>query len=277
MSDRTPQEPALDPPALPPPTAGRSSVEVFRTSVWAFLLREMKDQFGRFRLGYFWALAEPGAVVAILTFLHAVVRGGHSTLYGESPVVFFVFGAVPYFLFMNCVQRAQGSISGMKGLFSYRQVRPIDVVIARSIIEGLTMVGVGFLFVLGWLWFGNTLPLADPLLLASSLTMLFLLGFSLGLCFEVFGTIYNDMRRIFAIVMRPMFFISGLFFTIEMIPMEYRPYLIWNPVLHAVDFTRDAVLQGYESPANPFYVPACILLLLFIGLSGYRRYMHQLI
>jgi hypothetical protein len=46
---------------LPSPVRGRSSVEVFITSVQAFLLREMKNQYGRFRMGYFWSFT-PGCV-----------------------------------------------------------------------------------------------------------------------------------------------------------------------------------------------------------------------
>ncbi|WP_043768038.1 ABC transporter permease [Algiphilus aromaticivorans] len=255
----------------------RSSAHVFFVSVWAFLLREMKNQFGQSRLGYFWAVAEPGAVVAILTTLHAFIRGNHATLYGENPVVFFVFGAVPYFLFMNSVTNAQGVCSSHKGLFNYRQVKPIDVILARCLIEALTMTGVGILFLVGWWWIGKDLELDSALGLAAAMFALFLLGTSTGLAFEVFGTIFPDMKRIFGVIMRPMFFISGLFFTIDMIPVEYRAYLVWNPVLHGVDFARDAVLVGYTSPGSVVYLVGTIAVLLFVSLSAYRRYLFQLI
>lgn len=262
----------------PSPSGGsRNSLQVFVTSLGAFVLRELKNQFGRSRLGYFWAIAEPAAVVAILTTLHAFVRGERALVYGESPVVFFVFGAVPYFLFMNVAQSAQGVCTGHKGLFNYRQIKPIDIILARGLIEAVMMAAVGALFLFGWWWMGFELKIDDPLELVVSLSALFLLGFGLGLCFEVFGTIFQDMKRIFGIVMRPMFFISGLFFTIDMIPVEYRGLLIWNPVLHAVDFTRDAVLVGYSSPGSVAYLVLSIGILLFVGLAAYRRYLFQLI
>ena len=62
-----------------------------------------------------------------------------------------------------------------------------------------------------------------------------------------------------------------------MIPVEYRGLLIWNPVLHAVDFTRDAVLVGYSSPGSVAYLVLSIGILLFVGLAAYRRYLFQLI
>lgn len=264
-------------PALPAKKQGRSSLSVFLTSLRAFLLRELKNQFGRRRLGYFWALAEPAATVAIMTFIHAGIRGGHAQIYGASPVLFFVFGAVPYFLFAHCVNRAQGVCESQKGLFNYRQIKPIDIILARCIIEALMMTGVGLLFLLGWWWLGKPLYMDDPLLLVAALFSLFLLGLSLGLTFEVFGTVFNDLKRVFGIVMRPMFFVSGLFFSMEMVPYEYRHLLYWNPVLHAVDFARDSVLRGYTSPGSFVYVWSVTALLMFIGLAGYRRYLYRLI
>lgn len=267
---------ALIPP-LPERPLGRSSWQVFVGSMWAFLLREMMNQFGRSRLGYFWALAEPAATVAILTGLHAFIRGGHHDVYGESPVVFFVFGCVPYFLYANSVSAAQGVCNSQKGLFNYRQIKPIDVILARAVMDALMMIGVLIVFLAGWWWFGQESPLHDPLHLLGALFSLFVLGASIGLVFEVFGTIYPDVRKLIAVITRPMFFISGLFFTIEMIPGGLRDILIWNPVLHGVDLARDSVLPEYDSPASWQYLWGCILVMQFIGLAAYRRYLFRLI
>ncbi|ORE85157.1 polysialic acid capsule biosynthesis transport protein KpsM [Oceanococcus atlanticus] len=264
-------------PALPERPLGRTSWQVFVGSMHAFLLREMMNQFGRSRLGYFWALAEPAATVAILTGLHAVIRGGHHALYGESPIVFFVFGAVPYFLYANAVAAAQGVCNSHKGLFNYRQIKPIDIMIAKATMDSIMMLGVVVVFLAGWWWLDHDLPLYDPLHLLWALFSLYVLGVSIGLVFEVFGTIYPDLRKIIAMITRPMFFISGVFFTIDMMPAGIREVLVWNPVLHGVDLTRDAVLPEYESPASWQYLWGSILVLQFIGLAAYRRYLYRLI
>lgn len=271
-----PAPPPLIPP-LPPRVTGRSHLAVFVASVWAFLRRELKNQFGKFHLGYFWAFADPAAAVAVFTLLHAVIRGSHAKLYGASPIVFFVFGAVSYFLFSHCMSRAQGVCDSHRGLFNYRQIKPIDIIIARTLTETILMLLVAVAFVVCWKWFGQPLRIQDPLLLIVSLLALYVLGIGLGLIFEVYGTVFPDMRRVFAMAMRPMLFISGLFFTMDMVPHVYRPLLFWNPVLHAVDLVRDAVIHGYTSPGSLLYVWCAALVLLFFGLSAYRRYLYRLI
>lgn len=273
-----PTEPTRAPliPPLPPQRLGRSSLDVFLTSVHAFLLRELKDQYGRSRLGYFWALTEPAATVAILVALHASVAGPGAVIYQVSPIVFFVFGAVPYFLFSNSLSQTQGVCLSQRGLFNYRQVKPIDIMLARSIIDALMMSAVMLAFLAGWWWLGQRMPDIRVLELLLALSSLFVLGMSLGLVFEVFGTVFSDLRRIFSIATRPLFFISGAFFTMGMLPSGLGQALYFNPILHGVDLARAAVVIGYESPASWAYLWGSILVLQFIGLAAYRRYLYQL-
>lgn len=276
MADTPPPSVPLIPP-LPPRRYGRSSWQVFLTSVNAFLLRELKVRYGRARLGYFWALVEPAATVSILVGLHTIVGGGGQTIYGESPVIFFVFGTVPYFLFSNALSGVQGVCLNQKGLFNYRQIKPIDIMLARAMIDGLMMTGVLLVFLLGWWWCGQEMPRMHLLELALSLLSLFVLGISLGLVFDVFGTVFPDVRRVLSILTRPLFFVSGAFFTMTMIPSSARWLLSLNPVLHGVDLARDAVMSGYTSPASWVYLWGSILVLQFIGFAAYRRYLHLLI
>ena len=264
-------------PVLPPRATGRTSWQVFVTSLQAFILRELKNRFGRSRLGYFWALAEPAATVAVLTVIHGGIAGFDSTIYQENSVIFFVFGAVPYFIFANSLTQAQGVCASQKGLFNYRQIKPIDIIVARCLVDVLMMAGVMVLFLLAWYWLGLQMPQIRPLELLTALFSLFLLGSSLGLVFEVFGTVYQDLRKVYSIMTRPLFFISGVFFTMHMLPSGLLAVLSFNPVLHGVDLARDAVLVGYTSPASWAYVWGSILLLQFIGLAAYRRYLYQLI
>ena len=241
------------------------------------MLRELKNNFGRSRLGYFWALAEPAAMVAILTALHAGVAGTGTPIYQENPIIFFVFGAVPYFLFSNALSQTQGVCASQKGLFNYRQIKPIDIMLARSAIDGLMMSMVLLVFLFVWVWMGKSLPAIQPLELVCALFSLFMLGISLGLVFEVIGTIFEDLRKIFSILTRPLFFISGAFFTMKMVPTGVLDVLYFNPVLHGVDLARDAVLPGYNSPASWIYLWGVILSLQAFGLAMYRRYLFQLI
>jgi len=258
------------------PLGKRSSLAIFSNSLKAFLLREVKDRFGKTRLGYFWAILDPALSVAFFVILHGMVRGNDKTIYGEAPLFFFTYGSIAYYMFMHTVSAQNGKLGASRGLFNYRQIRPIDVLLASAIIEFGLMVVVLGLFVLGCWLFSVPSAIDDVVGVFTACAGLFAFGFALGLAFEVHATVMPDLRRIFAVSMRPMFFISGLFFSIEMIPEKYQPWLLWNPVLHLVDLMRGAALGGYESPGSWGYVIVATTVVLFVALAGYRRHMSKL-
>jgi len=262
-------------PSFPPPKQ-RSSLEIFRNSLWSFILREINSRFGSTRLGYFWGLLDPAMTVAVFVVLHALLRGNHKSIYGESPIAFFTYGCVAFFAFMHTLTAQSGKLNSSKGLFNYRQIRPIDVLLANALIEFGLMAIVFGLFVMFSALLGVPLRIENVAGMLLTGVGVFLLGFALGLCFEVGATIVPDLRRVFAMTMRPLFFLSGTFYTIEMIPLKYRIYLLWNPVLHLVDLMRGAAMTGYDSPGSWSYAAACTAVLLFIGLATYRRHMHHM-
>ncbi len=64
-------------------------------------------------------------------------------------------------------------------------------------------------------------------------------------------------------MMRPMFFISGLFFTANELPAQVREILLWNPVLHAVEMVRDGWFNTYHA----HYLNVSYLMLWIIGFA----------
>lgn len=250
---------------------------MFGRSLWAFLLRDFRNRYGAFRLGYFWAIMEPAVNVAIMVGIHALIRGSGHPIYGDSPIWFFTLGCVPFFMFSHAVSSATNTFNSSRGLFNYRQIRPVDIVIAKALIEFLLLGVTLFLIYFGCNWFGIEVQIEDPLQFLGALLGLFWIALALGLCFEVYGTVFPELRRVFGFTLRPLFFLSGLFYTMGMVPDRYIHYLDWNPILHLIDLVRDAAMPGYDSPASGTYVALVTLGLTFIGLSAYRRYMHHLL
>jgi len=68
-------------------------------------------------------------------------------------------------------------------------------------------------------------------------------------------------------VMRPMFFISGIFFAGTMIPQQYWYVFSWNPIFHAIELSRDAFFSSYITPIGSWsYLSVCALVSFTSGL-----------
>jgi capsular polysaccharide transport system permease protein len=255
----------------------RGSFEIFINSLRAFTLREIGSRYGSTRLGWLWGLVDPMMTIGFLLGLHGIVRGHNSHIYGADPMIFFIWGVTGFFMWQHACSACMGVCNSSRGLFNYRQIRPIDIMIVKALLE-VAELGVAMLaFLLIFAYFGKTTTVEDGALLIVLFVMIFVTGFVFGFLFEVYSTAFPELRRIFSFILRPMLFISGLFFTIGSLSERAQAFFLWNPVLHLIDLIHGAVLPGYESPGSLGYVLLVDGVLLVIALAGYRRYMHELI
>ena len=69
-------------------------------------------------------------------------------------------------------------------------------------------------------------------------------------------------------MMRPLFWVSALFFSTNEIPSDARNVLLYNPVLHVVELTRSGWFPGYDVPQVSLLYPALwIFILFYFGLT----------
>ncbi len=234
--------------------------------VYAIILRETRTRFGAHHLGYLWAFIEPLLWIATFYAMFAIVN--RTPPHGMDIVTYLTTGIVPFKLFRETTGRSINAISANKALLFYPQIRPLDLVFARTILETATyfmvfaviLLGVGI--VRGELVIDNLIYVFVGMLLAA------LLGSTFGLTLCALSTYSNSVERLASPLLRPLFWVSGLFFTANDLPTQAREILIWNPVLHTVELVRDGWFVSYEARhLNLQYVCLWILVLGFIGLT----------
>lgn len=260
----------------PPNAPSRASGRVFLDALRALFLREVFSRYGAFRFGYVWAVAQPLLFVLMINETRALFRGQDQHIYGVSGIYFFLIGVLPFFMYQQGFHQAMGAMSSFRGVFNYREVRPIDIILVRCGIEFALLLIVIGLFMLGLHWFDSPIDVDDPLGFIAAIGLLFIFTQGVGLTADVYVTRNPDTRRIFTLIDRPLFFISGVFFTAEVMPEGVREILMWNPLLHAIDLGRGALLSEYESPCSWIYLSLWAFGMLLFGFGAYRRNMHFL-
>lgn len=248
----------------------RSGLEVQQAAVKALFLREIKTRFGKYRLGYFWAILEPAAHLLVLITIFGYLM--HKTMPDISFPVFLLNGLIPFFLFSSIATRSIGAIEANQGLFNYRPVKPVDTIIARALLETLIYSGVYIVLmsVVGLL--GEVFAVTNIINLILTWVLLVIFSFGLGLIFMVLGKTFPETEKFLPILIKPLYFISCIMFPLHAVPKEYWPYLLWNPIVHVVELSRESVVAGYISEGVSLnYVALCALVSLFVGLALYRK------
>jgi capsular polysaccharide transport system permease protein len=238
------------------PLPKRSSWEIQRAVLFALVLRELRTRVGRHWTGIVWTLFEPLTHVLVILTIFGYLRNIASTTM-EFPV-FLVSGLMPFFLFRNLAQRLTDSIDANRGLFSYRQVKPLDTVIARGIVECLIWSGVLVftLVILVWLGFHAVPQQMLELIGVAALTALS--GGALGLLLAVVTHGHPRVRSMVRLIYTPLYLTSGVIFSLDRLPPAFLDWLSWNPMLPLVDLARNAFEPlhtlhpglGWRSPAT---------------------------
>lgn len=243
--------------------------------IHAFLLRETRTRFGRSRLGYFWALFEPMAyILTMVAVFSALGRGAPA---GMDITLFFFTAIIPWLLFLKMMTGLSGAIGANQQLLTYPQVKTLDVVVARIILEFSTLLIVAVLYLIGLSFFGIQITIDSVLLTLVGLLMATGLGIGMGLVGGVIRLYMPAWSNFQSILSRVLFFTSGKFFLAESLPITLQEWLWYNPVLHVVEWTRSAFFVGFESQFYDVrYLAFFILFLLFIGLAAERVSRYKL-
>ncbi len=248
----------------------RSAWQIQRAVILALVLRELKTRFGQHRLGAVWLVAEPIAHIVMLMLVFGFISD--RALAGIEFPVFLITGIIPFFLFKSIALRTMEGIEGNRGLFAYRHVKPMDTFLARMLLEVMLYSLVFALLVAGMLWLGIGVTLIDPLAFLTLMLMLATLGLGLGTTLSIAAHAVPEIKSLLRLAFMPLYFMSGIFFPIAAIPEPYQSWLLWNPLLHAIELTRGAFFSNYhvDQGISLFFVAATTVILLFVGLWLYR-------
>ena len=186
-------------------------------------------------------------------------------------IIFMAAGFTIYFPFRQLAIQALSGLKLRSPLY-YKRIEPLDILLALSInnIRALATLTLGLMALVWALTWSFRMDSPGLALWIYFLTVLMAIGF--GICLVFLGK-YNKFitRLIKRILNRILIFTSGLFFAIFEIPEYTRPFVTWNPVLHAVELFRYSLNNEYPIPGISLsYLTWCSLILLGFSLVLYR-------
>ena len=242
-------------------------------AVGALMLREMSTTHGRVPGGYLWAVAEPLCGIALLSVIFAVAF--HAPALGTSFPLFYASGLLPFLAFSDITGKLAQALNFSRPLFAYPAVGVIDALLARFLLAMLTQMAVASLLITGILFLSETRATPDIAILAQAVALLAVLSFGIGTLNCLLIGLMPVWHRVWSILMRPMFLVSGIFFTFETVPLPWRDLLWWNPLIHIVGLARRGLYPGYDAAyVSPPYLLALglgVSLLAGIGLMRWHR------
>jgi capsular polysaccharide transport system permease protein len=232
--------------------------------ILALAARDFRGRFGQNSWSYLWAYLAPLAWIAA-TYLGFYIFSRTVPVYTDT-ITFIISGLIPYASFRYTVTALGRVNNGIRGLLIFPQVRHEHGIAAVALLEYLNIFVVfAVVASANYLLFGNG-ELDNVPQFVAGVSLAWGLGASYGYLFSALGRYRPSLQRLGAALLRPTFFISGVFFTANELPDNLLQYFSWNPLLHAIEVARDGMLFHYQSRvASPLYVVAWIAVLTLAG------------
>lgn len=219
--------------------------------IGALLMREVITRYGRHNIGFLWLFLEPMLFTLGVTTLWTLMKFTHGT---SIPIAAFaVTGYSSILLWRNCSNRVVKAIEANLSLMYHRNVRALDIFVARLILEiaGATtsLIVLTLMFTaIGWMRFPE-----DILTTMTGWLLLAWFAFALSLMVGAASERSELIERVWHIFTYLTFPLSGAAFMVDWMPKNAQNFLLWVPMVHGTEMIRHGyfgtLIRTYENPA----------------------------
>lgn len=247
----------------------------FRT-VSALVLREMGSTYGRSPGGYLWALVQPVGTILVLTLAFSFVI--RAPALGSSFILFYATGYLPFDLYTQLANKIGQALKYSRPLLAYPGVTWIDAIMARFILNFMTLITVFCVVIWGIMIVVDTQGTIRMAPVITAIAMAATLGAGVGMMNCLLMGYFPVWERLWDIINRPLFLASGIFFLYDDMPPLAKEILWWNPLVHVTGEMRTGFYPTYHaSYVSLPYAFGVGMILIVLALAFLRRGYRQVI
>lgn len=232
--------------------------------------REMRTRFFGGALGYTWAFLTPVAWILFVVLAFEFLN--RAPPISVLPQLFVATGILPYILFRQTITSTMRALSANRYMLFLPSVSVADILLAAPLLELMNALIIAVvLFSSFVLLFDAPLPI-DPLKVTFGLLLAWFLGAGFGRFSAILGRMSDTYQRLVPTMLRPLFWISGVFFTATEVPGSALNALYYSPLFHAIEIVREGFFLGYSSPISDPSVPIIVAVFFFACSLAAERY-----
>ncbi len=244
---------------------GKSASVQWRV-IYALLMREILTRYGRHNIGFLWLFVEPMLFTTGVTILWTLAKAVHGS---SLPIVAFALtGYSSVLLWRNMPARCIGAIEPNLALMYHRNVRVIDVFLARLLLEAggatISFIVLSLFYIyIGWLE-----PPEDVLTVAEGWLLLGWFGASMAMLLGALAEKSELVERLWHPASYIMFPLSGAAFMVDALPPAAQHYALYVPMVNGVEIVRNGYFGDHiRTHYDLTYLVVCCIVLSVLALA----------
>jgi capsular polysaccharide transport system permease protein len=234
--------------------------------IWALVLRELQTRYGRENIGFLWMVGEPIMFCAGVAVVWTMIRPAHE--HGLPVTAFVITGYVPLTMWRHCIMRSLKAFEANGALLFHRQVTPLDIILARVLLEvvGTLIAGAivgGVAIVLGVMD-----PPKDVALLYLGLLLHALFSLASALLIASLSERSDILEKVLSAAMYLSLPLSGAFAMVSWLPESTRWIVLLSPSVQNLEMIRGGQFGTGSHPIYSItYAVSTIAIMLLWGIS----------
>ena len=222
----------------------RKPLFIFFAVIKALFLREIDTRISIGKSGLFWTFFEPFFQIFVFVAIHAAISQNTSF----DMAIFMAVGFVPFNMFRSILSSSSGAFNANMGLFNYKQVKPIDTIISRALLElFLTVIIVMIFLCLGlFLGYKHFLP-ENTLMVFFAYIWLWVFSISMGLLAAIGNTFFVSFGKLVSISTFALLIFSAVFYSLINLPPVAQDILLYNPLVHFIEMIHGSYMYELDT------------------------------
>jgi len=205
-------------------------------------------------LGVLWVILNPLLMTLVMAAVFSYLFSFRFSL--KSYFIYLICGLIAWNFFQQSISSSMQSMAHGSSLLKRINIPKTVFVISNIGVElvelFLTLIPLFFVAVL----------LAHPIkttILFLPLSILLLTMFTLGLALHLsmLAVHFTDIINIFQVLVRIWFFLTPVFYPVDILPMPYREYIYLNPMYNFIELFRGPVYYGLIPSVQTIFTAAC--------------------
>jgi len=244
-----------------------------KSIIWNFAITDLKLRYKNSVLGFAWTFLEPLLLLSVLYIVFTNVF--------ESTIEYFPLYLLQGIILYNML--AKGTQIGVNSIQAKSQIltqikTPMEFPPISASITALIMLAFELIVFGMFLVAFQFIPPVTIVVLPLVIMLEFILILGLALPLSVLNVKYKDVQFIWGVIIHAGFFLTPIFYSIDILPQQVQSILIYSPMVQIVNIAHDATLYGILPTLENIVIALGMTFLVFgIGYGIFRKFSSRIV
>lgn len=222
-----------------------SRPRVYFNIIYALMMHDIKNRFFGSGWGQIVMIIWPFAHIIVLITIYYVVKRPNP--YGSSLLQYSSISVFPFICFNYVSRWISYSATTNRSFLQYAIIKPLDLIVARTLLEVVSITMVGILVILLVSACGDNAIPAQPSEAVYAVCATIFLAIGFGVPNAVMSFIVPMWNLVVIVFIIGAYAASGILYVPSNLPDQIRIPLSYNPVLHCTEWLRIAYYSDYPT------------------------------